>query len=137
MHSLLLQVGEDSTTTSSSGMSAGAAIVVGLVSVVVTVFYIVALWRVFTKAGEKGWKSLIPIWNLIVILRIAGRPWWWLFLFIIPLVNIVVAVIVYIDVAKAFGKSTAFGVGLALLGFIFLPILAFGSAEYQGSPRTL
>ncbi len=59
-----------------------------------------------------------------------------MFLFLIPIVSFVVTIIVFIDVAKAFGKGAGFGVGLALLGFIFLPILAFGDAEFQGSPNT-
>lgn len=114
----------------------GAALGV-LVGLAVAVFLIAALWMVFTKAGEAGWKSIIPIWNTIVILRMVGRPWWWVLLFLIPLVNIVVAFIVYIDLAKAFGKGVGFGVGMVLLSFIFIPILGFGDAEYQGAPNTL
>ena len=80
-----------------------------------------------------GWAAIIPIFNLYVLIKTAGRPRWWLLLFIIPLVNIVMGFIVAIDVAKAFGKGTGFGIGLALLGFIFYPILGFGDATYQGS----
>ncbi len=101
------------------------------------IFLVTALWKVFEKAGEDGWKAIIPIWNTIVMLRIAARPWWWVFLFLIPLVGLVIAVLVCIDLAKAFGKEAGFGVGLALLGFIFIPILGFGSAEYVGPPRVL
>ncbi len=107
-----------------------------LIALLFLVLVIASLWVVFTKAGEEGWKAIIPIWNLIVLLRIAGREWWWVFLFLIPIVSFVVTIIVFIDVAKAFGKGAGFGVGLALLGFIFLPILAFGDAEFQGSPNT-
>ncbi len=113
------------------------AVIGVLVGLAVFVFLVAALWMVFTKAGEEGWKSIIPIWNTIVILRMVGRPWWWVLLFIVPLVNIVVAFIVYIDLAKAFGKGVGFGVGMVLLSFIFIPILGFGDAEYQGAPHAL
>ena len=95
----------------------------------------VAGWMVFAKAGEPGWAVLIPIYNVIVMLRMAGRPWWWVLLILSPLVGLVFAIIVSIDLAKAFGKGAGFGVGLALLGFIFYPMLAFGDAQYLGAPQ--
>jgi len=109
-----------------------AVMLVLLIELALLVFFIVTFWKIFTKAGQPGWACLIPIYNLYILLKIVGRPWWWLILFIIPLVGIVISIIVSIDVAKSFGKSVAFGIGLILLGFIFYPILAFGSAEYQG-----
>jgi hypothetical protein len=87
---------------------------------------------VFTKAGKPGWAAIVPIYNLVVLLEIAGKPLWWIVLFLIPLVNIIMCIIVSIAVAKNFGKSAGFGVGLGLLGFIFYPILGFGDAQYQG-----
>jgi hypothetical protein len=98
--------------------------------IVVVVLYIAAYWRVYTKAGEPGWGSLIPIYNLYLLCKIAGRPGWWLFLYFIPLVNIAISLVVSMDLAKAFSKSSGFGVGLWLLSFIFYPILGFGSAQY-------
>ena len=106
-----------------------------IIYVALVVLVIAGFWRVFTKAGEAGWKSIIPIWNIIVLLRIVGRPLWWIILLIIPLVNIVISLIVSLGLAKSFGKGSGFGVGLWLLGFIFIPILGFGSATYQrGGP---
>ena len=98
------------------------------------VLMIISAWKVFEKAGKPGWACLIPIYNLIVMLEIVDRPWWWLFLLLIPLVNMVFAVILCVDLAKAFGQGAAFGIGLLLLGFIFYPILAFGDASYVGAP---
>jgi Family of unknown function (DUF5684) len=122
-------------------LASSGALVIVLVYIVVVVFEIAALWMVFVKAGDAGWKAIIPIWNTLIILKIAGRPWWWIFLFIIPFVNIVVAIIVYYDLAKSFGKGAGFTVGLILLGFIFIPILGFGSARYlgpaAGGPRAM
>jgi len=106
--------------------------VILLIELAVLVAIIVGLWKVFVKAGKPGWASIIPIYNVIVLLEICGRPLWWILLLLIPCVNIIVAVIVWIDVAKSFGKSELFGVGLAFLGFIFVPILGFGGDQYLG-----
>ena len=97
----------------------------------IAIFAIVAFWKVFEKAGQPGWGVLIPIYNIYLFLLIAGRPTWWIILYLIPLVNIVVGIIVNIDIAKNFGKDAAFGLGLAFFGIIFYPILAFGSATYN------
>jgi Family of unknown function (DUF5684) len=104
----------------------------GILFLAIFVAIIAGLWRVFTKAGKPGWASIIPIYNLIVMLQIAGKPLWWFVLFLIPIVNLVAAILVGIAIAKKFGKSDAFGIGLGLLGFIFYPILGFGDAQYQG-----
>jgi hypothetical protein len=96
----------------------------------VVVLVVAGMWKVFTKAGQPGWACIIPIYNLYVLTQIVGRPWWWLLLYFIPLVNLVIAVMISIDVAKSFGQSVAFAVGLILLPFVFYPILGFGDAKY-------
>jgi len=98
----------------------------------VSVFSIVCLWKVFVKAGKPGWASIVPIYNVLIELEIIGRPWWWLLLMLVPLVNIVISIIVLFDLAKVFGKGTGFGFGLLLLSLIFMAILAFGDAKYLG-----
>ena len=110
-------------------MDAGIFLVVQLA---IIIFLIASIWKVFTKAGQPGWASIIPIYNIIVMLQIVGRPWWWILLLLIPIVNLVIFIIISIDMAKSFGKGAGFGIGLFLLGIIFYPILGFGSATYQG-----
>ena len=105
-----------------------------IVGLVVGVLVIAGMWKIFTKAGKPGWAAIIPIYNLIVLLQIAGKPLWWIVLFCIPIVNIVVAVMVLINVAKAFGKGTGFAIGMLLLSPIFIPILGFSDAKYIGTP---
>ena len=108
----------------------------------IALLIIVAMWKVFTKAGQPGWASIIPIYNLYIWCKIVGRPWWWILLMLIPLVNFIICIILCIDLAKSFGKGVGFGLGLAFLGVIFFPILGFGSAQYEGptagslAPRT-
>lgn len=107
-----------------------------IISLLVVIVMIAAMWKIFTKAGQPGWASIIPIVNIYFLCKIAGRPGWWFILFLIPLVNFIIAIIVCIDIAKNFGKGTGFGLGLAFLGIIFFPILAFGDATYQGPAST-
>ena len=96
------------------------------------IFFIVVWWKIFVKAGKPGWGCIVPIYNIILQLEIAGRPLWWIFLLLIPYVNIFFAVVLVLDIAKAFGKDKSiFEAGMIFLPFIFFPILAFGSSEYQ------
>ena len=99
---------------------------------VVALFMLICMWTIFTKAGKPGWAAIIPIYNTIVLLEIVGKPWWWLFLMMIPLVNLVFAIWVINLLSKSFGKSEGFTVGLLFVGIIFYPILAFGGAKYVG-----
>lgn len=103
-----------------------------LIYLLIIVLIIAALWKIFTKAGKPGWASIIPIYNIIVLLEIVGKPVWWLLMFLIPFVNFIFAIWVTNLLAKSFGKTEAFTVGLVLLPFIFYPILGFGDAQYKG-----
>jgi hypothetical protein len=96
------------------------------------VLTIAAAWQVFVKAGEAGWKALIPIYNTLVLLKIVGRDWWWILLLLVPFVNLVAWFLIAIDLAKSFGRGTGFAIGLFFLPFIFMWILAFGSDTYRG-----
>jgi hypothetical protein len=123
----------DATTTTQPPNPVAVAIG-GCVGLVFALFIIIAMWKVFTKAGQPGWAAIIPIFNLYILCKVAGRPGWWLLLMLIPFVNFIIMIIVCIDIAKNFGKGAGFGLGLAFLGFIFFPVLGFGSATYQGPP---
>ena len=103
-----------------------------LVTMFLTVVSIASMWAVFTKAGKPGWAAIVPVYQVIVLLEVAGKPVWWLLLLMVPIVNIGVALIVMIEVAKNFGKGPVFGVGLLLFSFLFFPILGFGKAKYLG-----
>lgn len=118
--------------TGAAAAAAGAGLVTLLIQGIIALFYIIVMWKIFTKAGQPGWAAIIPIYNVIVMLQIAGKPIWWFILMLIPVVNIVIGIIVIIALAKSFGKGGGFAAGLILLGFIFYPILAFGSAQYVG-----
>jgi len=100
--------------------------------VAIIVLLIAAQWKIYTKAGKPGWACIVPIYNIIVLLEIVGKPLWWIILLLIPGVNIVFAIWMINLLSKSFGKTEGFTIGLLLLSFIFYPILGFGSASYEG-----
>ncbi len=104
----------------------------GLIGLVLGLILVIAVWKIFTKAGKPGWASIVPFYNYIVLLEIVGRPLWWFVLLLIPGVNLIILIILAIDLAKSFGYGVGFGLGLVLLSPIFLLILGFGSARYVG-----
>lgn len=104
-------------------------------AIMMTIFILfIGIWRLFQKAGQPGWASIVPIYNAIVMLEIARLPAWWFFLLLIPFVNIIIAVRIAHGLSEAFGKDTAFTVGLVLLPFVFYPILGFGSDRWIYGP---
>ena len=92
----------------------------------------VALWFIFRKADEPGWAAIIPVYNILIAIKVAGKPWWYLLLLLIPVVNIIIAILILNGLSKSFRKGGWFTVGLFFLRFIFVPILGFGKAAYIG-----
>ncbi len=95
---------------------------------------IVGMVKTFSKMGyDDSWWLIIPILNFVFMCKVIGKPWWWIFLLIIPLVGSIIAIYITAKVcgtvAEAYGKGMGFAVGLFFLGFIFYPILGFGSAQ--------
>lgn len=110
----------------------GGGLISTLLQFAIIALQIAGMWMVFVKAGQPGWKAIIPFYNLFTQLKFVGRPGWWLLLFFIPVVNLVFAYIISNDTAKSFGKGIGWTLGLFLLGFIFYPLLGFGDARYEG-----
>lgn len=117
------------------GSSSGGGILSGMLLIpsIVGIVMLISQWKIFTKAGKPGWACLIPIYNTIVIIQIADLSLIYLLFLCIPFVNIWAIFKIYIEIAHKFGKSTGFGVGLVFLSVIFMPMLAFGDATYEGS----
>ena len=114
--------------------SAGLGIAGGLfmlLMIAVGAAMIAAMWKVFVKAGQPGWAAIVPIYNVVTLLKITGKPLWWIAMFCVPFANFVVIILILLSLAKSFGKSTGFGLGLVFLGVVFFPILGFGDARYQ------
>ena len=130
--SLLAQDMTDAEMTAAGGILAGVGMIGMLIYLAFVILILASAWKIFAKAGKPGWAAIIPIYNWVILLEIVGRPVWWIVLLLIPCVNIVIMCILMVELAKSFGKDVAFAIGLILLGVIFLPILGFGSAKYQG-----
>lgn len=124
------------SSSSDEGALAAAIVIIiwllcMLVSLAVVVVIIVALWKLFKKAGKPGWAAIIPFYNSYILCETAfGNGWYFLFMFI-PILNWVLVIYLYIKIALVFGKGIGFAIGTLFLPIIFLPILAFGSAEYD------
>ena len=119
-----------------SGLAAlGAGMLVGwLIAMAVSVFTIICNWKVFKKAGKPGWASIVPVYNTVVMIQIAELPMWYIALFFVPFANIYAMFKINIEIAKKFGKTAGFGVGMTLLQPVFYAILAFSKdVGYSGA----
>lgn len=137
-------------------MALGAGVVI--VVLAIALLFIVSLWKIFTKAGQPGWAAIIPVYNMYVFTQVIRRPKWWILLYLgiyavyyiglgmimngnssggilTMLGGLAILVILIMDyhrLSTSFGQGAGFTVGLVLLGFIFFPLLAFGSYTYTG-----
>lgn len=102
-----------------------------MIILVCSLLIIVSLWVVFEKGGSSGWICLIPIYNMYVLMQIAGKPGWWAFLTLIPVVGAIAYLLAMLELAEKFGRGALFGVGLVLLPMFFFPLLAFGGSRYE------
>jgi hypothetical protein len=118
---------EVATTTSAA--VGPSAYIGGLIGYLLFAF---ALFGIFKKADEPVWQAFVPIWNWIVLIKIAGKPIWWIILFLIPIVNIVILILIYHGLSTSFGHGAGFTVGLVFLSIIFLYVLGYDSKPYQG-----
>lgn len=113
-------------------IGAGVSMAYLIVVLVISILTLVALWKIFVKAGKPGWACIIPFYSAYCLFDIAWGNGWLFLLSFVPLVNVVIMIMMYFKLAKAFGKGTGFGFGLLFLNTIFTLILGFGSAEYIG-----
>jgi hypothetical protein len=121
------------TPTTTSADTGVGAVFIFVWFVVAYILFALPAWSVFKKADSPmAWAAFVPILSAYVLLKVVGRPGWWLLLFLIPVVNIVVMIIVWNDLSSSFGKGAGFTVGLIFLSWIFLAILGWGSAQYRG-----
>jgi hypothetical protein len=123
---VLAQLGANDAARSAA--AAAASTTTSLIVLAIVLLMIAAMWKVFERAGEHGWAVLVPIYNLYILCRVAGMSGWWVLVAFIPLLNIIFMFANSIGVAQRFGKGVGYGIGLALLPFIFWPMLAWGDS---------
>ncbi len=118
--------------SASDGIFAGIGMTFLVIYLGFIVLAIAGMWKTFEKAGQPGWAAIIPIYNIYIMIQIVGKPTIWLLWCLLPCINFIFVIWLYNLISKSFGKEEGFTVGLVLLGFIFWPILGFGSATYLG-----
>jgi Family of unknown function (DUF5684) len=121
-------------TTTNTAADGGILSIMLVIIGAVYLFFLVARWKLYSKAGRPGWASLIPIYSTVVFCQICGRSGWLTLALMIPGVNVIVSIMLTVDLARVFGRGTGFMLGLIFLSPIFFPILAFGSSRYVGRP---
>ena len=126
-----------STYAASSDVGAVAVVIwlfVILIVMAVSILMIIAMWRIFTKAGKPGWASFVPIYNMVVMMQIVGRPEWQVVLMFLPFAHIYISIVLPLDLAKSFGKTTGFGVLMIFFPAIMNPILVVQQQPVYGQP---
>ncbi len=122
-------------TTEVDGLGAGALFGNLIFNLIFYVLFALCYQKIFQKAGrEDSWAAWVPFYNVWVMFEVAGKPGWWMFLMLVPFVNIVVWIIMLADLAKAFGKGMGWTLLLLFLPIIGFPMLAWGDAQYSGEP---
>ncbi len=113
-----------------SNLGSAEVILIFFVIIPILILPIISLWRIFEKAGEPGWAAIIPIYNLVILMAIAGKPWFWGLLACRPYIGVIFSIWGTNLMVKQFGKTEGFTLGIVFLPFIFLPILAFEEAKF-------
>lgn len=124
-------------TSSGSGLLGGLLGGMLFIPSIIGLLVIISMWKIFTKAGKPGWASIVPIYNMVVMVEISGLSMIYVLFLFIPILNIYAIFKIYIEIAHKFGKTTGFGIGLIFLNVIFMPMLAFGDATYNGTAPTM
>lgn len=118
-----------SSTAGMLGILSGVSLAMLIIPLAISILLLISMWKIYTKAGKPGWASIVPFYNAYVMCEIAGKEGWYMLLYFIPIVNIYVSFVINDALAKRFGKSTGFAIGLMFLPIIFFPILAFSSGD--------
>jgi len=111
-------------------LAAGFGFIV-LIYLAVAILLVASSWIIYTKADQPGWAVFIPVYDLIILLRVIQKPWWWIILFIIPPVTIIIYILILHALSLKFGQNVWFTLGLLFLPVIFFPVLAFGDYRYM------
>lgn len=116
-----------------TGMALGMLAFLAVFGLAIWLFYGFCIGKILEKAGKPMWTGFVPIYNMLLLIEIVGRPSWWIIGCLVPYVNIIFLVLLYIDLAKSFGKDTGYGILLILFSFIMLPMMAFSDdVRYVG-----
>ena len=90
-------------------------------------------WRLYKKAGRKAWEAAIPVYNAVVLMKIINRPWWWLLLLFIPIVNLIMFPVIWVETVRSFGRTSTTDTILAVVtcGFYIYYINYVSDVKYR------
>ncbi len=116
----------------------GVILIPLIITLAVSVFMIICIWKIFKKAGKGGWESIIPVYNFIVMLQITELPMWYIALLFVPIAQVYALIKINIELAKKFGQEGGFAALLILVPVVGYPILAFGKDKvYMGGGQNI
>lgn len=116
-----------------TGMALGMLAFVSVFGLAIYLLYGFCLGKILEKAGKPLWTGFVPLYNWLMIIEVVGRPSWWIIGCLIPGVNVVFNILLYIDLAKSYGKDTGYGILLILFNFVMIPMMAFSDdVRYVG-----
>lgn len=116
----------------SGDVDMGPFIIFSLMVLAVTAVTMAGIWQIFTKTGEAGWKSLVPLYNVMLWLQMIGRPGWYVLALVTPPTAVAVWAVLAFGTARSFGRGILFALGVTFLPFVFIPVLGFGQSVYVG-----
>ncbi len=103
--------------------------------IIVQVVHFGGTWKLYQKAGRKGWKAAVPVYNSIVLMLIINRPWWWTLLLFIPVVNLIMLPVIWVETIRSFGFMSRKDTALVILtlGFYIYYINYTNQGQYKGN----
>ena len=122
--------GKNQSDESSSLFSGIGFIIAASVTGVILILLNLSWWMIFSKAGEAGWKVLVPFFNLFVLTKVLNKPVWWIVIYLLPLVGYI---LISIQVSQLFSKKILYAVGLIFIPFVFYPMLGLGKSQISGA----
>ncbi|MBA5791283.1 signal peptidase I [Flavobacterium sp. xlx-214] len=99
---------------------------------VVQVIHFLGTWKLYIKAGRKAWEAAVPVYNAVVLMQIINRPKWWVILLFIPIVNLIMFPVVWVETLRSFGKKSVTDtvLGVVTLGFYVYYVNYFENVTY-------
>ncbi len=73
---------------------------------IIQVIHFLGTWKLYIKAGRKAWEAIVPVYNAVVLMKIINRPWWWVILLFIPVINVIMLPVIWVETIRSFGKNT-------------------------------
>lgn len=83
----------------------------------IQVIHFLGTWKLYVKAGRQAWEAAVPVYNAVVLMKIINRPWWWTILLFVPIVNLIMFPVVWVETLRSFGRNNATDTFLVLITF--------------------